>query len=306
MQSHTVLRTFVWDDLDNLVAAYNRVQRTTASETSMRSTWMRAMLSVPGMDPEDNCILAERDGTIVGFALLTPEPIINRVVAVIGIVPEERGLGLGNRLIGDATDHTKLLGIRNFQTEEPANSWIATNLLEDHGFEQVRTFWKMSWEPTDVPYETIPSGLKIRLFEPERDEMALTKLQNTCFEGSWGFSPNTVEQIAARVRFEQVESAGIVLATDGAKLVGYNWTSCTSQRPSAIGRIEMTGVHPDYRGYGLGRFIVRAGMDLLRRAGVSSVVLDVDSANRPAKLIYIFNGFRKVSETIWYQKILEV
>ena len=66
----------------------------------------------------------------------------------------------------------------------------------------------------------------------------------------------------------------------------------------------MTGVHPDYRGRRLGRAVVAAGMQHLKRGRVDRIELEVDSENNAARELYLKLGFRKDRETVWFEKQL--
>ena len=71
---------------------------------------------------------------------------------------------------------------------------------------------------------------------------------------------------------------------------------------ASSGIIAMTGVHPDYRGRGIGRAVVTAGIAYLVERGAAAVELEVDSENAPARELYLNLGFRKVSRSVWYEK----
>ena len=61
-------------------------------------------------------------------------------------------------------------------------------------------------------------------------------------------------------------------------------------RPTA--EVVYTGVHPKYRGLGVGAYAVRYGLWLGGREGFRAVTLAVDSANHPARRVYESLGFR--------------
>ena len=73
---------------------------------------------------------------------------------------------------------------------------------------------------------------------------------------------------------------------------------------SAIGRIAKdeyyisnVAVYPDFRGRGIGAQLIGRAVEEAGRAGIRSVVLDVESDNAEARRLYERIGFRKVSET---------
>lgn len=59
-------------------------------------------------------------------------------------------------------------------------------------------------------------------------------------------------------------------------------------------QILSVAVHPSVQGRGIGRELVRHGLDLLRSQGVSTVKLEVRPNNQPAKRIYLSLGFKEV------------
>ena len=50
--------------------------------------------------------------------------------------------------------------------------------------------------------------------------------------------------------------------------------------------------------------MVVAGLEYLRGEGITTVELEVDSQNPPARNLYLKLGFRQVHQTVWYEKRL--
>lgn len=67
----------------------------------------------------------------------------------------------------------------------------------------------------------------------------------------------------------------------------------------------MIGVVPDFRGKGVSRSILLAGMDYLKSIGVADIGLQVDGSNTPATRLYASVGFEKVGEGHWFELDLE-
>ncbi len=151
---------------------------------------------------------------------------------------------------------------------------------------------------------SIPEGFGIRKLELSTDIDIFTEIQNESFSEHWGFCPNTVEEITARIFMERSGEEGILLVHEGARIAGYNWTLYASNGRAAIGWVGMTGVHPDYRGKKLGKAIVLTGMHELFERGANRIELEVDSENAPARELYYKLGFEKVSETLWFESPL--
>ena len=89
---------------------------------------------------------------------------------------------------------------------------------------------------------------------------------------------------------------------DGDRPAGYNWTLMNENRFGKVGFVSMTGVHPEYRGNGLGTAVVVTGMEYLRQQGVDAIELEVDSENTPARELYLKLGYRQVHHSVWFER----
>ena len=64
----------------------------------------------------------------------------------------------------------------------------------------------------------------------------------------------------------------------------------------------MIGVVPDYRGKGVSRTVLYAGMEALRSLDVADIRLQVDETNHPAISLYESVGFEKAGERYWFER----
>ena len=299
------IRKFRWQDLEQFTNLFNEVNGIADSEKAFDLEFMRQFLSQPSCDPEDNCYLAESQGRLVGFVLIDPELPIGRAVASGGVLESHRNQGMGRKLVRTATERARALKASVLDIEAPSDSGGARRILESEGFRAVKRYWQMRWQRDELPPAGLPRGFSLRSFRLGQDEEGLTQLQNAAFGQSWGFCPNTVEQISARVRFKRCDPEGIMFVLDNSRLSAYNWTMRASGEAGSIGWIAMTGVHPDYRGKGLGRVATVAGMEYLKSKGVDGIELEVDSENVAATSLYLGLGFEQVRQTVWFEKGLE-
>ncbi|MCH8808367.1 MAG: GNAT family N-acetyltransferase [Proteobacteria bacterium] len=191
------------------------------------------------------------------------------------------------------------------QVQVPTDDTRALHTLDADGFKAVSKYWQMRWEGGTLPTIKLPDGFGLRAFRLDRDEADLTSIQNAAFREHWGFCPNTVEEIAARVRMESTDPEGIIFISSGESLAGYNWTLRNENEYGSVGFVAMTGVHPSFRGNGLGTAVVVTGMEYLRDQGIDAIELEVDSTNTPAVELYRKLGFKPVHHTVWYEKRLE-
>lgn len=266
-----------------------------------------ATLSESRISPENGAwSLAFRGDVPCGYSLTEPELNINRIV--IGCAVTAGNEDFHPVMLSDAVARAEDIANDNstqiqiaVQQHEP--SYVRDNVLAA-GFEAVREFWKMRGDARRLDTETTPmrDGVTVRRTRlNDHDEMvAVTDLHNLCFEGSWGFSPNTYDEITERVNndFDRTGVAPILTAyyVDDRDPSAYVWTTLHE----SDGRIEMVGVSPGRRGTGLGRLIVDAGVQHLIENGAETVSLEVDARNQAAINLYRSIGLNTYSQTAYY------
>ena len=304
MEIRTITRSNVGDLLGILRAAGEHGHREwqTTDETSLM-----AMIDNPRLDPDmGRWSLAYKNGSAVGYALLEPELNIGRVLvglatsngceAILALV-----LAYGIEKATAMADRSEFEVHVAVRDTESAN---VASVLKASNFKVVRTVLKMAVETTnlDLKEGMIPSGLSVRDADmSDKEEAAsVTELHNACFIDSWGFSPNTVDEITGRAAVDAGRNgfAPIIVLVEGESggLLAYNWGTLND----GDGRVEMVGVHPSMRGKRLGRVIFSAGIEQLMKQGATRLLLDVDAANHPARAIYESAGYRTYSEVKYY------
>ncbi len=256
-------------------------------------------LGVPGLAPEDNCFLLEEGGSIQGFSLVFPELPIGRSVIEMGIARDLEGGPQELELIRRSVDRAREFGAKVAHICVSDDS-SRSEMLEAQGFSHVRVYWDMVWSQDRLPDQDVPSGFSVRSYQPG-DASTLTEAQNAAFEGSWGFCPNTVDQIEYRSQMPNTSNQGIIILNNGEKTAGYCWTCLSPMEANTRGVIGMIGVVPDYRGRGISRTILLASMEHLRSLDVADIGLQVDGSNTPATRLYTSVGFEKVGELHWFE-----
>ncbi len=67
----------------------------------------------------------------------------------------------------------------------------------------------------------------------------------------------------------------------------------------------MLGVDPDYRGRGIGKIALLAGLSYLKNKGIRVAEITVDSKNEVACALYRSVGFKLWTTTLWYEKAIK-
>ena len=293
-------RSFTWADLPALAEFIGLVCKAAGDDRSITASSLEEELSLPGLSPEANCSLFEdRQGQLLAYSLIHPELPIRRTVLDMGFHPSAAGTGLEREVVQRGLARAGELGAAVLHIcVPPSRFW--RNTLEGKGFSLVRKYWTMRWQDETVPPMRPPKGTTVLSFQPG-DEERLTRVQNAVFGGSWGFAPNTIEEVARRVGMSVSSPGGILFLTHGEETSGYCWTTVQNGSSGPIGCIAMIGVAPSYRGRGLGKPILLAGMDYLHSKGVDYIKLEVDGRNGSAIRLYRSVGFKKTMEVHWFE-----
>ncbi len=292
--------------LKDLVACVQLVNEIDKVDSSGRATCMERVtvrLGQPGYYPEADLFFAERDGLLLGYADIVRELEIGRVILSGAIHPGHRGQGLGRWLLETAVEHSRKLGARVVQIPVASGVPAGEQFLRRNGFRVVRRHWRMSIDKYRHRICPVPGGFELHRFVPG-DEESLCALQNRAFAGSWGFRPNTVAEIRYQVNIGGGHPEGILFLSDGERQVGYCWTMAHPAE-SGKGQIKMIGVVPEYRGRGLGRALLVAGVSYLRGRGMKEIELTVDGNNIGAIRLYRSAGFKRTGIILWYQRRLQ-
>ena len=292
-------RNFTWADLPALVKFINLARQASGNEPTVSLSSLQEHLAQPGSLPEENCFLFEDGHELQGYSALRHERPIGRVVLEQVIHPGHIERGTEKEVVGSALARAHDLGARVLHICLPPSEFWAS-LLEGEGFSRVRDYRLMRWQGKLVPPVELPEGFAIESFHPG-DAERLTQVQNASFDGSWGFCPNTVEEVSYRAGMNISAPEGIIFLTHGVDTAGYCWTCLLGDLQNRIGVIGMIGIDPAYRGRGLSRPILLAGMEYLHSKNVEHIKLDVDEENHPAIRLYNAVGFQKTMDLYWFE-----
>lgn len=308
-ESHCTVRNYSPADFDSYVQLHVEAERLDKAGHCTSPHVLREGLGRPNYSPENDLFVAEVEGVVKGCMNLTPELGIGRVVLNCLVHPEYRRKGLATRLYCEAVRRAASLEARVVQGCIPEDNVAARNLLSGLGFRLARHFLELGLKLSEVQLvDAEHIALDCRpLRRGEEDKLA--EIQNRSFAGTWGYHPNTVEEIAYRVSLSDCCSEGIILVYEGDQPVGYCWATIDLEGATAAGtrkgRIHMLGVVPDYQSKGLGRRALLAGLSYLGSRGIEVAEVTVDSENKEACALYESVGFKIRSTTAWYEKALD-
>ena len=302
------IRNYRRGDFNNYVQLHVETNGLDRSERSISKQRLAESLEHPSFHPEIDLFVAEHGGSIIGYAAVFLEAAIKRAILECMIHPLHRKKGIATKLIRRAIRHAEAAESKVVQISVPEINLPARNLASRLGFKFIRYFYELQLDLNNIRLPDFePSGYIIRRLEPDEADK-LTLIQNRAFADSWGFNPNTPDEIAYRINLSSCSPENIMMAYLKNNPIGYCWTRIMLEDNPAAGgmkgEIHMLGVDPAYRKKGIGRNVLLAGLADLKSKGVTIVELTADGEEPAALGLYESVGFEVCSRTEWYEKKL--
>jgi ribosomal protein S18 acetylase RimI-like enzyme len=141
--------------------------------------------------------------------------------------------------------------------------------------------------------------VRVRPLRPGEEPKLLDAL-NRSWAGTWGFTPIPASALARDLRGQR-DGMQVAIDADDGKIVATVHAMFDPTAHNLDGGpyawISNLTTDPDWRGRGLGRMMLVAGIHYLQDRGAGSVMLGVDGGNDAALRLYRSAGFRRVSTT---------
>ncbi|MBN6057823.1 mycothiol synthase [Nonomuraea sp. RK-328] len=256
-----------------------------------------------GGDPRARSLLLHAGDALAGYAHVDPTDEVEGPSGELVVHPAYRRQGHGRRLLRAVLDETGgRLRLWAHGDNEGAEA-LAASL----GLQRVRSLWQLrrSLFAPLAPY-TLPDGVRLRTFEPGRDEEEWLKVNAAAFahhpeQGAW-----SLDDLLRREREPWFDPAGFFLAERGERLVGFHWTKIhgsSEHGHEPLGEVYVVGVDPSQQGTGLGKALTLAGLSHLRSRGLAQAMLYVDGTNTAAIRLYESLGFARWDADVMYAKL---
>lgn len=152
-----------------------------------------------------------------------------------------------------------------------------------------------------------PDDVLVRPIVPGADEPAFVELQHASFDdhpSPLRLDIEEVRRVHARPDFDPSTVLLVSPTGDPGRLVAFcRIKHHLNDEGRRVGEVALVGVLPGHRGRGLGRELVRWGVDEVRRRGAVDVYLSVEGENAGALRLYASLGFRQ--DTEWPHWVME-
>lgn len=292
---------FLWENINDYINILNEIEN--ENETGNRYSFnnVKETLSYPSFDEKKNLfIISDNYLKKIGILSISEEKQIGRAIADIKILKQYKNQVIQSKIIMKALELVRNLPIKVLHIAVNQNDKLIQFSLKETAFTKIKTYLNMELNKLFDNNAKLPEGFHFSEFILNSNEKHLTLLQNKIFKNSWGFCPNTIEEVSYKINMHNTNPKGIIIITNNYEYVGYNWTTLENN----FGKISMTGVHPEFRSIGLGKMLVIQGVLYLLNKKYNTVKLEVDSLNSKAIQLYNKIGFEKKSEIWWYENRL--
>jgi mycothiol synthase len=302
------IRNYRPGDFENYLRLHLESEKLDQAGRRVSRSLLTEALGHPGLQPENDLFLVHSDDNLIGYIRVFPEPAIRRAL-VDGLVhPRHRRKGIATALFGHAVRRAQAAGSERVQICIAENNPGAGQLCARLGLKFIRHFFGYRLDLTAVQLPQIETDNYIFRSLRPGEEDKLTSIQNRAFAGTWGFNPNTRDEIFYRIHSSSCTPEDVVMVYREDKPIAYCWTRIfhEGREVGAVskGEIHMLGVDPDFRKQSIGKNVLLAGLSHLEHKGVELVELMADSEMPAALALYESAGFEKYMRTEWYEKKL--
>jgi mycothiol synthase len=256
------------DDIDRIAAAAERADGAAPFDEATRLTLRNRPAEVRSWERDD------------AFALL----VGNELTLVVH--PDARRQGVGGALAAEVLAAGAPIGLSAWSHGDHPG---AARLAKRHGFARARELWVMRRDMGRALPATRPlDGITIRGYRPE-DEAELLRVNAAAFAEHPEQGGMDRANLAERMAQPWFDPAGLLVASEGRRLLGFHWTKRHSPE---LGEVYVVGIDPAAQGRGLGKALTLAGLHHLADGGAREVLLYVESDNAAAVAVYSGLGFR--------------
>ena len=282
------IRSYTADDHDALTALINDPAIVDQFEKIAGPTGVRDLLSEPVTHPE-GILLARMDGVPVGFSIAYVLPQIGGGFGMqrVGVLAPFRRQGIGFQLLRASEAFLASQQQVEALNEAGLSAWLPNDggeaLAARAGYAHQRYYWLMERPRATVPAPHWPADVTHEVFDfSDRHHIGWIDAYNDSFAHHHLFLPSTHERGYALTQREKFRGDGLLLAFRGKACVGF----CRCELYPTRGEIGTLGTIESARGIGLGRALLRWGVDWLLANSEQPITLIVDGENEGALQLY--------------------
>jgi mycothiol synthase len=277
-------------DLDALVELYRACDPLDAPGTVSDREDVAWRWRTAEFDRRKDAWVARTGGRVVAYGW------VFEGLADVRVHPDQRGRGLGRRMLALAEERAAAQGSRDGFLRQNVTNLMpdARALLEANGYAYSHHYTLMAIDlpqRPDVPAP--PEGVTVRAYRLGPDDATVHAAFNRAWSQYEGdrWEPEPLERWMDAVESEDFDPRHWHVATEDDDVIAF----CLGERYGEHGWIQYLGTVPEQRGRGLGRVMLLRGFATFRDDGVRRVDLTASSSNTPAaRALYDSAGMREV------------
>ncbi len=246
---------------------------------------------------------------VIGVAAIRAQPAATDIVdARVALALDARQVSYAKLLLDACVDLARAAGGGVVRLFAPSAAAWALDAAAEAGFMPVRSVFHMLLpRSVELPERMETPGVRVRSMHVGEESKVLAAL-NANWEGTWSFVPIPLEMLESDLEGQRDGMLLAVESADDSRIVAtcHAVFDPTDLNPDGDPRawISNLTVSPEYRGRGLGRAMLLAGVHYLRDRGAGSVTLGVDAGDPAPLRLYQSAGFETVSSTAAWDKRL--
>jgi mycothiol synthase len=247
---------------------------------------------------------------VIGVAAVEYRPGAEAAEARVALLPAHRHCRPAVMLIRASIALARDLGAPLVRLYMPIAALWATAPARASGFNAIREQHVMLRPAGAGPLQAVPvAGVQLRPLA-DGEEAALLEFLNHAWAGTWNFRPITAEALASDLEGQRPGMLVAVDDTEPARIVGTCHAIYDPAHRNPDGHpyawISNLTTHQAWRGRGLGRALLVAGIEYLHAQGASSIALGVDGGAAAPVALYRSAGFATISAVaIWERPVKE-
>ena len=245
-------------------------------------------------------ILSDNNDIVVGAVslLLSPESR-KKGTARLRILHSTIATAEAYQMMIDAISN-HLSDINNIFLFIPEEKTCTRDILEELDFSVQRFAWILKRKNENILSPIFTNDYIVKPFRKGKDEEAWCNISNAAFSFfSWRVNI-TAESVIFDETSDNYIKDGILMLWHGKEPIGI--LRIEKDPDDNIAEIGPIAILPTYQGKGLGRNLLRVGLEVGLRNGFKSTALSVNGENQKAADLYLSEGFEKETLMYCYEK----
>lgn len=299
-------------ELPAIVALLNEISRAHSGADDTTEDELRLWFTSPTVDAErDIRVVADGSGRLLAYGDVQDEGELHTKIWLDVREHPAAGCAAARALVPVLEGRAREFAALAPPGEKPlVRSYVAAaddgakRAFEERGYRLIRHSYRMAIDlDADLPEPEWPAGIRVRTFQPGRDDEAVLAVQNEAFSDMWEYVPSELEEW----RHYMFGAADFdprlwFLAVDGEEIAGV--ALCRHERPGApgVGWVRVLAVRRPWRRRGIGGALLRHAFRELRARGRTGAGLGVDAGSTTGALeLYERAGMRVASRYDLYE-----